>query len=420
MARTDRLTDQISAMSYSELPDEILANPFFLYVSDPQWNACIGKQGDELDYISGYIDAAVILIRSVIDQDLYSQRDKVVMPSLYMARHGVELVLKFAINELVKMGVLASRHPKNHDVQSHYDWLYNYELGDRELKRTLTRLKPFVLALSRIDEDGQQLRYPEDRDGNASLSGESLANLQVILASFTALQELIEHTILRILDLQLERTTGAHTKKSSRKDLLEIASYLPCRADWITEAFTEAKDRIKAEFDLSNNQFSDAIDKIKSNRAMKVCYDEMTPLGYLPDDMALSVMASWLEWRNSEREIDKIGHAELNEKTIERVFQYGERTGKFIADQFSGLNPNECADVYTIFYYGRDGIFVEEYERDLRKNIKSGENETALLEQLHQVLTKTNFGKCFPEGVRRLGRPDLAERLEKLVSSQNI
>lgn len=33
-------------------------DPFFRPVADAEGNACIGKQGDELDYIDGYLEAA--------------------------------------------------------------------------------------------------------------------------------------------------------------------------------------------------------------------------------------------------------------------------------------------------------------------------------------------------------------------------
>ena len=86
--------------------DELKDDPFFRLPADSDWNACIGKQGTEENYLDGYIEAAMELVNTVIEKKMLEKRDTVVLPILYNARHAVELMLKFTTRRLVEIGVL--------------------------------------------------------------------------------------------------------------------------------------------------------------------------------------------------------------------------------------------------------------------------------------------------------------------------
>ncbi len=64
-------------------------DPFFALIHDGQWNACVGVQGSEINYVDGYLEAARILAETVINRDLMGSRDTLAMPILYNARHGL-------------------------------------------------------------------------------------------------------------------------------------------------------------------------------------------------------------------------------------------------------------------------------------------------------------------------------------------
>ena len=81
-------------------------DPFFELIPDADWNACVGGQGNEKNYVIGYIEAAVQLVSSVIDNELMDQRDTLVLPVLYNARHGIELVLKLVAREFKFVGMV--------------------------------------------------------------------------------------------------------------------------------------------------------------------------------------------------------------------------------------------------------------------------------------------------------------------------
>ena len=88
--------------------DPTADDPFFRLLEDSDWNACIGRQGDEENYIEGYMDAAGELAEAVIEKKMYEKRDTLVLPILYNARHAVELALKFVIDRLFADAILNS------------------------------------------------------------------------------------------------------------------------------------------------------------------------------------------------------------------------------------------------------------------------------------------------------------------------
>ena len=80
---------------------------------------------------------------------------------------------------------------------------------------------------SEWNDDGQELRYSENRSGQQSLAGHALANIEVIRTSLEELRELAERLKCRLLDFLDERKTGSYTPECSRSDLMEIARILP-------------------------------------------------------------------------------------------------------------------------------------------------------------------------------------------------
>jgi hypothetical protein len=114
--------------------DPFASDPFFRLPDDSEWNACIGRQGNEENYIDGYIEAAIELADAVIQKRMFEKRDTLVLPILYNARHAVELVLKYTIDRLVAAGVLQTAPPRNHDIQAHWQHLKDAAVGDEWLR----------------------------------------------------------------------------------------------------------------------------------------------------------------------------------------------------------------------------------------------------------------------------------------------
>lgn len=71
-------------MADANTPSQQGVDPFFWMPVESEWNACIGRQGDEENYVDGYIEAAMELASAVLEKKLYGKRDTLVMPILTM------------------------------------------------------------------------------------------------------------------------------------------------------------------------------------------------------------------------------------------------------------------------------------------------------------------------------------------------
>ena len=274
--------------------DPYANDPFFKFVPNAQWNACIGRQGHEENYLDGYIEAAIELADAIIEKKMFAKRDTLVLPILYNARHAVELALKFATDRLVGAGVVKDdgRRP-SHNIKAYWDRLHDSAIGDEKLARTITALKPFIDSLSQIDSDGQELRYHQNRDSNRSLENFGLANLRLIQISLGELQKLLADLKNRTVDFVSEHATGSFTNRCSRSDLIEIAQMIPLRDQWATEVFDKQKAIVKERYGLSNKQFSIALDCIQAIRETRALIGLETDLLHLTDDEIVWIVEQW-------------------------------------------------------------------------------------------------------------------------------
>ena len=385
------------------------ADPFFSLSGDRKWNACIGRQGTEENYVDGYIEAAIELASAVLEKKMYEKRDTLVMPILYNARHALELSLKYAIKKLYATGVIKDVHPTNHDIVSHWARLNASQLGDEALRECVTALKPYVTSLSQIDDDGQELRYSENRDGQKSLADRSLANIGVIHTSLDGLNRVMNRLRYRALDLVDERATGSYTAECSRRDLLEIARMLPQASDWDGPAFVEAKAKIMKRFGLSGRRFSKTVDVIKGNREMRCLIGLQTSLAYLSDQNALFTVEQWASLHPARPVGDGPSFVHIGELDWDPIAE-----DEFINKIIEVLTPDGIADLETIYYIGRDEQFCEHYERNLESTLEHHRAKDDLWMEVNHLIDKTNFREAVARGVSKLGRPDLADKLRKI------
>ena len=69
------LVNRKEIMASANTPSTQVDDPFFWLPVDHEWNACIGRQGDEESYVDGYIEAAMELDSAVIEKRMYEKRD---------------------------------------------------------------------------------------------------------------------------------------------------------------------------------------------------------------------------------------------------------------------------------------------------------------------------------------------------------
>lgn len=389
------------------------SDPFFAIPEDPTWNACIGPQGDEENYIDGYVEAAFELASTVIERQLFASRDTLVLRILYNARHGIELSLKFALKCLSAAEVVKECPVPNHKIDEHFEALEKSNLGDAELRDLLARLRPYVISLAAIDDDGQQLRYAEDLDGNQSLQHKPLANIEVIRDSLVKLKALLGQLKYRMMDFCEERSTGSFTSACSRKDLLEIARLLPPQRAWRSEAFTTAKAEVMARYGLSSNKFSSAVNVITKNREMGALLGIDFPLAHLTDEHAHLVFELWSKQHPPRTEDDESECPGLisGERLLALLREDRADRSDIAKSLLAVLSQDELVDLEVVYYLGRNGDFPERYEQLLARTKREHAVENRPQHTAHHILSKTNLLTCCARGARRLGRPRLADGL---------
>jgi hypothetical protein len=390
-------------------------DPFFKRYHGSTWNACIGEQGDEENYLDGYIEAAMELSGLVIDKQLYAKRDTLILPILYNARHAVELLLKFVTARLVDAELMPEGGSPHHDIKTYFDRIEAANLGDEKLSKTIRRLKPFVESLSRIDDDGQELRYHVNRFDDPSLADYSLANLEVIRTSLTELSEIISVLKNRVICFVRERGTGLFTKRCSRRDLVTIAQLIPRRDSWRSALFDQQKSVVKSRFKLSNREFSDALNAIQTSRETKAIIGLETELLHLSDDDIVWFAEQWRRVHPASEEVSRIwGPGDFDEAFFEAMAARDAIRNEVISEIEKRITGDKLAEIEAIYYLGRDGIYSEHYEKRIDQAKREHAAEKDAKAEIMHLIDKTNFLRSVRLAAPKLGRLALVERLAKL------
>lgn len=386
--------------------DPFADDPFFKRRLGTHWNACIGRQGDEENYIDGYIDAAKALAETVIEKKLFGARDTLVLPILYNARHAVELVLKFAADRLANAGAVPRLGMHSHNVMTY--WKHIENVGDEKLREELAGLKPFVDSLNRIDSDGQALRYHATRDGERSLNDRALANLEVIRESLAVLSNAISAFKNRILAYLDERATGTFTTRCSRRDLATIANMLPRRETWNSKDFEWATAAIKSRYRLGSKQLSLALHAIQRSRELNALLGEESALLHLSDERA-----EWLAklWRLMHPARDEAGTVVSSFAAVKAILENAEEDAEVVKTVAAELTDDELADVDAMFYIALTRSPSEKYEERVAEAKRKHAAHGNKFETVDHLLSKTNFLTCLAVAAERLGRPALAKKL---------
>lgn len=375
-------------MSAPNTPSKAI-DPFFELVHDGEWNACVGIQGNDVNYVDGYLEAARELVAAVLDKQMVASRDTLAMPILYNCRHALELALKFAVDRLHRTGVVGHTHVVNHDILSHWQHLRDAEIGDARIVELVAELEPFVVSLAGIDEDGQELRYSRNRDGAKSLADFAVVNLPLIRRSIEQLAKSLDQLKYRIFDLENERTTGTHTKECSRMDLEAIARALGGYATWHDANFVDRRRAVMDRFGLSSRKFSSAVNMIRKSRPLAAL------VGLDPKDLGLDYFdRDWGRFREHTRIALELAVA------IEGL-----------------LSIEEFSDLETLFYIGRERVLGEHYQEMLVGTVAKLRAASSRRDGVHHIMSKRNLLDCVVDGAVAVGRPSLGSKIRDLRPS---
>jgi len=181
-------------------------------------NAAVGDNGgkyDLFDYASSYLDASLTLAHKVAAEGVIT--DSVVYPICYSFRHGVELYIKYLIDDLGRLTGTWDEFKQGHSLLRNWKLakrlLTEIEIADEDLKFFDNVVRDF----ERIDKNGMTFRYPDTIDRNPLIKDLKTINIAVIGNNCGGISE-ISKDWNRKIDGAIERAIeeGTLPKESMR------------------------------------------------------------------------------------------------------------------------------------------------------------------------------------------------------------
>lgn len=392
-------------------------DPFFEKIPDGTWNACVGDQGDDTYYIDGYIQASVLLTKTILEEEIYEQRDTLILPIMFNARHAVELILKYISKNLANLDLL-SPPAHTHLIENLFTEIENINVPDKNFRDTLASLKRFVSSLSKIDKDGQAFRFRDSKDDHPyTLKGLSTINYRLIYSSLKELQKIIKQLRIHTLQFAEEYKQKTSTTVLSRNDLMNIAKLLPNIANWHSDEFKTSKSRIRCEYGLSNTQFSKALDTIKEERLFAQFLGIEHKLTHLTDDNAKLILELWRKHHGLESGGNVASTGDpvnvLTGKKLLAMFEDSliQPHSNILQIIEAEIPLEEFAEAQVLFYLARNDEYVEMYESELHSTINQLKRDNMFSVQIYHIMEKTNFENFFIRGLELVGKFNLATEL---------
>lgn len=273
--------------------------------SEPTWaNACVGENGSPnyIQYSKGYSKAANFLLNNVLNTrgkevDLY------IYPICFNMRHSIELRIKGAIQEINELAKIKNKKLPSFDLVASHDigniWRYfkeNSKILDIRFKIVNDKLDPTILDIAEIDSTGQTFRYPFNNKNKKHLVDQKVINCGILKIKFNELEKNLDDLIQLIESLIDEYKLGTFTTKFSRTQIFQFVKELPPINQWDKSAFIELKNKLKANYNLSNNDFSKIIDQIKNNYELSHKIGLKKNLIFLSDCDVLEICDIWITY----------------------------------------------------------------------------------------------------------------------------
>jgi len=397
--------------------------------AEPTWaNACVGENGNPqiYEYANGFAHAANLLIDQIImDGGAHLHVDEFIYPVCFNMRHALELHLKGTIQKLALLADRRQRKLPEFAIVSTHDlgkvWKFikiNAVLLDRRYASLLKEIDEYVTDITEVDSTGQVFRYPFDTENRKHLVEVAIINVIVLKQRFNKLQELLSE-LNRLNELLIyEYACGSFTAKLSRAELLEMAAKLPKRSQWGSPEFSTAKTSLQAEYGLSSNDFSKALDIIQDNYEMSQLIDAVTSMQALTAPILHTFFDGWIKLHDiegartpsstciedwgAEWPSDFLDHSTRKAE----IEQWWHENGKT-------FTSNHIAELRALFYFSTDLPYSEYFKVSRENFIK----EAAAYDQddfkrltLH-LLNKTSAMQDILKSLKFLGQANLVETL---------
>ena len=348
-------------------------NQTFICAEPPWANACVGNNGNPsyVQYAMGYSQAANLLIKQVIEDDIKYPVDDFIYPVCFNMRHSVELRLKGAITELQKLKKIASKSldfdlSGSHDIGKIWDFFKTAsEEFDSRYRAINQNIEPTILDIADIDAIGQTFRYPVNTESRKHLVEVGSINFVVLKERFNVLEEHL-NTLLELNDfLVLEYEQGSFTSSLSRVQLFKLAHELPDYSQWREEHFKDIKKAVKISYGLpSNRALTKALNIIKGHYELAPMLGLNVELQGINREDLFQFLTYWHQYHEDAKEKTLAGGTISSPASID-LLAYLKRTStikKGIWENASKwITKDKLAGFQALFYFAKELRFSERY-----------------------------------------------------------
>jgi len=146
-----------------------------------EFNVAVGDNGGEydlFDYSTAYFEASLALATKVVREGVIT--DSVVYPICYTFRHGVELFIKYLIDDLGRLVGTWDQYKSGHSLLKNWKRAKKLLIAIETTSEDIEFFDKVVKDFEQIDQNGMTFRYPETIDRNPLIKDLKTINIAVI------------------------------------------------------------------------------------------------------------------------------------------------------------------------------------------------------------------------------------------------
>lgn len=359
--------------------------------------------------------------------------DELIYPICFNMRHSIELRLKGAIQEIIKISKLKGRNldfdlSGSHDIGNIWQFFQNNSNKlDRRFENINLSLDRTIRDIANIDATGQTFRYPLDSESKKHLVDVGgVISCRVLLDKFSELEKNLDTLHYFTGYLADEYRFETYTNNLSRADIFQIAKQLPNRTEWSSDEFKKIKSRIMSQYKISSNEFSKACNLIQRNYETAYFINiDLSILG-LSEDQILEILAFWVKLNPNfrDRSPQDVSFSSIDASVFEEIIHRDAIKKETVLALESSFTPEYLAGLNALFYFARELDFSESY-----KDIYDYKLRTAKLtcndikEAAHNFLhifSKCNLIDNLLESLYFLNFIDFAEKIVKFYELEGV
>lgn len=278
-------------------------------------NACVGDNGcvNYFEYAEGFSLAANALLDKVIEGDgIRTSPDYFIYPICFNMRHSIELRLKGAIEELVKVAESVNKtltHERYsitnqedklniiyvHNIKAIWGFFKKNALEvDERYKFILDDLEVHILDIAEIDPTGQTFRYPISKQSKKHLVDVGgVISCQILKTEFEKLHENLDVLFHFTRELLEEYQLSSVSDGISRLTLYLIAREFSSVKS--SEDFKNTKIAARKKFCLSNKKLESALKRITQHYEFAPIVQEDNGLLGITEEQLIEVFQYWVD-----------------------------------------------------------------------------------------------------------------------------